>query len=274
MISEKLELVKKEVEQELGIKTRIVTCNKNGVDLEGICILDDSPFFPIIYYHGEPSEDFIRMAKEAFNQERPLADVEVLRDKEFVLKHSRLGIQRKTNDPILKKACLNLELYIRLTLTPVVDRRRNIATIKMTKELLTLSGLTEYEIWRAAKANTMKFFEITNMEEMMGITGDVPHLFEVVTNFDRMHGAVALAFPEIFRQYCIERNLESVVLLPSSVHEILVLEDSDIDYMQFAEMVDAVNQAEVSIFERLDPVVYRYDLASVYANLKLSQDVH
>ena len=143
-------------------------------------------------------------------------------------------------------------------------------SVKITKDLLTLSGLTGYEVWKAAEANTMRYFEVTNMEEMMGLMGigNVPHLFDVVTNYERMHGAVALAFPDLFKQYCLDKNLESVVLLPSSIHEILVLEDDDsLDYMQLAEMVHSVNEAEVSLFEQLDSVTYRYDVASNEINI-------
>ncbi len=263
MIRGNLELVKTEVEQELGISTKIISCNKNGVDLEGICFLDENGISPIIYYHGEPTGDFVKMAKKVFQQDRPKVDIEVLKDKEFVLKNSRLGIQRQTEDPILKRNCLNLELYIRLTLTDSMS-------VKVTKDLLSLSGLTGYEIWRAAKANTERYFDITNMEEIMGImgVGNVPHLFDVITNYERMHGAVALAFPDLFRKYCLERHLQSALLLPSSIHEILVLEDDgNIDYMRLAEMVQAVNEAEVSVYEQLDPVVYRYDLASDEINI-------
>ncbi len=258
-----LELVKSEVEKELGIQTKLVSCNKNGIDLEGLCFLDDSQFSPVIYYHGEPTGEFVKMAKKAFQQDRPKVDIGVLRDKEFVLQNSRLGIQRQTDDPILKRSCLNLELYIRLKLSATMS-------VKITKDLLTLSGLTGYEVWKAAEANTMRYFEVTNMEEMMGLMGigNVPHLFDVVTNYERMHGAVALAFPDLFKQYCLDKNLESVVLLPSSIHEILVLEDDDsLDYMQLAEMVHSVNEAEVSLFEQLDSVTYRYDVASNEINI-------
>jgi len=31
-----LEIVKSEVEKELGINTKIISCNKNGINLEGI----------------------------------------------------------------------------------------------------------------------------------------------------------------------------------------------------------------------------------------------
>lgn len=252
-----LELVKSEVEKELGINTKIISCSKNGINLEGICFLNDSGCSPIIYYHGEPIGDFVNMAKEAFRQDRPKVDIEVLKDKEYVLKNCRLAIQRQTDDPILKRSCLNLELYIRLKLSATMS-------VKITKDLLTLSGLTGYEVWKAAKANTERYFDITNMEELMGLmgVGNVPHLFDVVTNYERMHGAVALAFPDLFRQYCMDRNLDSVVLLPSSIHELLLLEDDNVDYMCLAEMVQSVNEAEVSPFEQLDPVTYRYDLAT------------
>ena len=61
----------------------------------------------------------------------------------------------------------------------------------------------------------------------------------------------------------MEQGIESVLILPSSTQELLIIPENDnVCYADFASMVDEVNRAEVDPLIQLDPVVYRYDLES------------
>lgn len=264
MLSEKLQLIKEEVEKELNIRTKIVSCKKNGVDCWGLTFPDGTFFAPIVYYNGESIGTFISKVKTVFKQSWPIADINVFRDKDYILKNVRLCIRRKTNDAVIKHEYLNLELYIRLDLTPIMECAEHMSSTKLTTNLLFLSGLTENEVWDAARRNSFDNLKITSLEEIMGLGSEVPHLFDIITTTDNILGAVALAYPEIFRQYCLDRKIDSLIILPSSIHEVLLLNPENVpaNLHSLVEMIEAINVSEVSILEQLDAVIYEYSLLS------------
>ena len=264
MLNEKLELSRNIIDETTGIKAKVVRVSKNGFDCWGLTPQNNSPLSPIVYYNGEPIDIFTKKAEEVFQKARANLDVNVFRNKDYILEHSKVCVQRKTNESILKRSCLNLEVYLRLDLTTSMTSDGYMKATKSTEELLSQAGLAEKDVWAAALKNTYKSLIITSLEEIMGLVNDAPHLFDIVTTDNKMHGAAALAFRDVFRSYCCERGLEACLMLPSSIHELLLLDPNHApdDPGDLAEMVRSVNDAEVSMFEQLDPVVYKYDLAS------------
>jgi hypothetical protein len=82
----------------------------------------------------------------------------------------------------------------------------------------------------------------------------------VVTNKERLYGAVAMLNQRIMKKAAEIIN-KDFMILPSSVHEILVLPATDEaeEINQLACMVNEVNTAEVRDDEILSSHVYRYN---------------
>ena len=81
----------------------------------------------------------------------------------------------------------------------------------------------------------------------------------VLSNPSFLNGAASL-----FYENCMDRISEAVggdfVILPSSVHELIVLkDDGSLDYNDLAETVRNVNRTMVKPSEFLSDHVYRYD---------------
>lgn len=92
--------------------------------------------------------------------------------------------------------------------------------------------------------------EMLPPEEMPMYVASVP---------DRVQGAGILAYPD-FMEQAKERLGGDFYVLPSSVHECILLADSgDMDRTQLEAMVKEVNETQVEPSERLSDKVYHYD---------------
>ena len=146
------------------------------------------------------------------------------------------------------------------------------ATVLITNEMLRNYGLTPDQLHKDAldaAQHTMKY-SIRSMDEVlmgmaqsMGIEQDQPVMFSsplyVATTERDMFGAGVLAMPSFFED-AAEKLDGNFYVLPSSVHEILLLPDRFAPEPQLLkEMVQDVNANEVDPKDRLSDNVYHYD---------------
>ena len=81
----------------------------------------------------------------------------------------------------------------------------------------------------------------------------------VVTNRARLNGAVSIFYPGMMK--LIGENIGDFFVLPSSIHEVLILPDDGFyDYLSLQEMVQSINMFEVAEEEQLSNKVYRYSV--------------
>lgn len=87
----------------------------------------------------------------------------------------------------------------------------------------------------------------------------------VITNKDYCYGASVLAFPEIFKEL-VGITHSNLIILPSSIHEVLVIPESETDnantILFFKKMVEIVNSTDVDPEEVLSKNIYRYSYQS------------
>ena len=146
------------------------------------------------------------------------------------------------------------------------------ATVLITNEMLRNYGLTPDQLHQDAldaAQHTMKY-SIRSMDEVlmgmaqsMGIEQDQPVMFSsplyVATTERDTFGAGVLAVPSFFED-AAEKLDGNFYVLPSSVHEILLLPDRFSPEPQLLkEMVQDVNANEVDPKDRLSDNVYHYD---------------
>ena len=155
----------------------------------------------------------------------------------------------------------------------VVEKsKEGVKTIRITYDLAEKWGVTEEEILKIAKENTQQIFPpqleklidyVTNMtdvtrEELLQGRKDGPEI-HILTNDLCINGATVILY-DSFMKEVYERLGGKFIILPSSVHEVLVvpLEDSVyIPYLQ--EVVESINQRFVAEDEILSDNVYMYD---------------
>lgn len=145
-------------------------------------------------------------------------------------------------------------------------------TLVVTKEHLELLGVTEEELHQTAKNNCQRFspVKIRCMEDLLydlgrkiGVevrgAGNCRPLLFVMTNERGMFGAVSIVFEEEL-EYVAKRINNSFYILPSSVHEVILVPDCEefcVEY--FSNMVREINETQVEATEVLSDSIYFYD---------------
>lgn len=127
---------------------------------------------------------------------------------------------------------------------------------------LKMWGVSREQIREDARENTRKIFPlvIRKIESVIPIQveeNDIP-IF-VLSNGDYMNGASAILYQEVLREFA-ERMEDNLFILPSSIHEVILLRESDTKELEeLAYMVRETNRTIVDQEEILSDNVYYYD---------------
>ena len=158
----------------------------------------------------------------------------------------------------------------------VGNNENEMGTVLVTNQMLESYGITGEQLFNdAAKyAPELRPSEIKGMAdvlaEMMGV--DVSELGEtmgmpespelpmyVASTHDKMNGAGIIGYPG-FMDMASEKVGGDFFLLPSSVHEVLLIpDDRKTDYRNLESMVREVNATQVELKDQLSDNVYHYD---------------
>lgn len=227
---------------------------KNGVSCRGILFQMDSNISPVIYV-----QSFIDEAKknkkciddvvenilahlERVNTEIPSLNLEKIEDKQFILTHLYIGLQKESEESLVKKACRleGIESYLYI--------REGYYSIKLNETIMEMNGITVEEAWENAEKNT---FEETEIDDVGETT------MYVVTNRGRIRGASAILDNEKISKIAKKHGVNKLVCLPSSVHEMIIIPyEENVDMEVFNNMVAKVNQNLVEPEERLTDQAY------------------
>lgn len=173
------------------------------------------------------------------------------------------------------------------------------ATIQITKDHCRMWNVDERELYGQAHSNTEKYFQATiiGMEEIVkeiiaeGLSEELKqnsltedaiqdtklaeqladqmlHTFQegqeeiqmfVLSNHTRIHGAAAMLYGHVLKEFAEEKQ-NNFYILPSSVHEVILVPDSGKENPgRLRAMVEEVNQTEVDDEEQLSNSIYYYD---------------
>ena len=138
----------------------------------------------------------------------------------------------------------------------------------VTNPVLQEYGVTKEQLFADAAANMQQQCSIRPLfnvlSEMDPFLADEPvpetdNALFVATNAMRMYGAGVIAIPD-FMQNAEETLRGSFFVLPSSLHEVLLLRDDGMtDYRGLEAMVREINATQVAPSDRLTDNVYHYD---------------
>lgn len=165
---------------------------------------------------------------------------------------------------------LSLVLYIM-----AMDNDEGLCKIRVTKAMCQKFGWNEKETLHHALENTEKLFpySVFPLYELLQKTidstditiKDIPPVgngMMVLTNNRGINGALAAFYPGVLKEIS-EKHGKSLFLLPSSIHEFIILEDNGIyNPEQLEQMVMEVNRSAVEPEEILSDNVYYYGFIS------------
>ena len=144
------------------------------------------------------------------------------------------------------------------------------ASILIYNQHLNFWDMDAEDLYNLAMNNTADDFEIIPMrsvieaimdEESAGIIMDSAEIeMSILTNHSRLQGAVGIIHKEIIKQYMKETKAKKVWIIPSSIHETLLIPCDLMPDMEYVKgMVKEVNATQVQPEEILSDNVYVYD---------------
>lgn len=288
-----VEMVKEEVEKRLGeeytVKTKEVIKN-NGVVLTGITVgKPEINISPIIYLNNyyetytsnnEELEKILSDIMEIYVGSciKHTIDLQFFTDFEQVKEQIVFKlVNYEKNSKLLKDVPFLPFQDLAIVFQCLVSNERNGSTSIMIHHAHTkLWNVTAQDLYRQAQENMPRLYpyEICGIRdivmEMMQQSGEETDLCEalpeeaplplyVLTNTNRINGAGTLLYENIIKDFAQAAD-KNVFILPSSVHEVLLLVENGGESVEnLKQMVHEVNETEVEAEDFLSDHIYYYN---------------
>lgn len=247
----------------------------NGLILHGIILKDDKQIAPNIYLddafseykNGRSLDMIVSHISEIYEQSRKIEMVIDFTDYEkvkklirFKLVNTERNAEYLTSIPHDDFLDLSKVYYLRLD-----DSKDGMATTVITNELLTIWKKEKEKIALQAAENVRKEISFISMEEVLREVVDIEMMgveycpLYVLTNKSRVYGAALMGCEDMLKYISDTMKKESFIILPSSIHEVLILFDSDTDVYGLQGMVKEINDTQVAMDEILSDNIYKYE---------------
>lgn len=150
------------------------------------------------------------------------------------------------------------------------EESHSAATILIDNNIMRSWGITENELYNCAYQNLMcEEYTIKGMGQIISKMLDGEEAEEkedenmyVMTNESGCFGAAGLLRDDLLKEFA-DRIQGSFYILPSSVHEIIFVKDSQkLSVEEFGEMVTEINESQVECQDRLSNLSYYFQMES------------
>lgn len=213
----------------------------------------------------------IKNLKSAEEYIEKLMQSEKIFQKEYVEEHIFIGLQRSEQEEIERKNTefeeIEKYLYIRMDTEGGV-----FITAKVNQSYFEKAQVSVQEAWSLAEKNTNKESFVMGLAEYMAkrFGKDMASIifpyqtpFYVVTNKSGYKGASAILNKKMLSEFGRKYNINKVVVIPSSIHEMFILPADILEMVEMeelTEMVQDVNKNEVLVKEQLSDRAYILDI--------------
>lgn len=244
---------------------------KNLVKLQGITIREpNSKIAPCIYIDNLLSDDIsdfdaARQVLAIYNQSGLDIDISCLLDKEYILSHVYLGLQRKDdNCEYLTRPSDYDDIIEYMYIRGNIDSDH--FSVKVTTGILELAGIASSEAWNSAQKATESEISISNMYEVINeLTNANMGEFDympmwVVSNSLKLNGAATIKNKDFIRKWAKEHGYEKLIIIFSSIHECLLIPAQELELDYVTEMIHSVNDECVSPIEQLANKAYIFNV--------------
>lgn len=261
-------------------KVEKVNCTKDGMEF---CFPSIGNVSPVLYIsdlykeyesHDNYSQIIDKIVKNIENAigevEQSVSDGKMLLDDRNKMQHNLVFqlINTEWNKKLLEKHphrdFLNLSIVYRMVVK--IDEG-DVQSILVTNNMAEKYDFTEDELFECAFRNTQRIFpfEIINMRtllsEQLGISHEEPSEempMWVITNRNRLYGAANIMYYSIIES-AADLVDDDLYLLPSSLHEWIVIPVEKHELEKLIDMVKDINRNCVDVEDRLSDQVYFYN---------------
>ena len=245
-----------EIIKNRGINAETMTKNDNGVTRIGITV-GDGNVRPTIYpdFMQNNLENIADHVIEVYEREKgdhpEFEDIiSKFDDFDFVKRDIIPCVLKETADDMVQRDYLDIKVNYRYIL-----KNGNASVVIRTPHINTW-GITEDELFKIAKDNVISKYEDVDLGSLIPMLSGIPSPFIVLKlggNFDN-YGASALLFPELFEKYG-----DGTIIIPSSIHELLILTEKTDNVLGLVDMIKSVNESQLSPNEVLADHPYVYE---------------
>lgn len=158
------------------------------------------------------------------------------------------------NDDCVRFSCLDLDVYVRIIM--FTEGYCECASCVVTDSLMKKWGISANELFDVAMENSRKQYRIDTMSDLVGAPGLTEQA--VVRFNESMYGAGAIIFTDSILPIVADLLDSDLIVLPSSIHEIICMSVNDIEMANASQMVHDINQSAVEEHERLSDHAYWY----------------
>ena len=245
---------------------------KNGVIFKGILIQDKPAICPVIYTEKiirdssslEEAVDTVIDIYESNKEFGAQIIIDDLNDPEWILDHITIGLQKTSDEGLVKRPCdlEGLEKYLILSGGNSAD---GCYSIKVTPALLSNVCIDEALAWNIAIEHLCNDTQIVSlgkvMADMMGTpydsSMDAEAKFHVITNSQKYKGAACILNWKALRTFTQSYDTNMLFVIPSSIHEMMIAPyDSRFKLEELSAMVKEINETQVAPEERLTDRAY------------------
>lgn len=251
----------------------------NGIELSGISIFrEGSNLSPTIYLeeyyeryiNGENFGELMLALKECYEMHQCSRELDFSFYSDYEKVRGKLAyklINREKNEELLREIPYIDVLNLAVVFFCRVDHEAiGNGSILVRSDHLKMWQVTAETVYRDAMENTARFYPLKVypmaelLEEYTGKPLDLdPIPMYVMTNEQKLYGAGVLLYEGVMKTMAAQLDSD-LVILPSSVHEVIVLpvEDRN-EALGYESMVSQINATQVAYEEILSDQVYYFD---------------
>lgn len=272
--------------QERGYTTATIhEVVKNGITKKGITIRE-SNISPVIYVdtllkNNENIEldDLVTQIINIYESHKSVDfDVDLLTSRDFLLNNTYIGLQRCSSENIIKRDCTDFEGLEQYLYARGMSDQQGSWNMKIHSHILEKAGIGVDEIWASAEMLTFSEDQTviqplsSIMAEIFGTCEDdclaeldIPMF--VISNRDKIKGAAQVLDRERLKAFAAEHNTEKLVILPSSLHEMILIVPAANEILdeealeRYSSLVAEVNATQVDEEEQMIDKAFLIDFS-------------
>lgn len=233
---------------------------------------------PVVYYDDiapfwESNQDIIEYLENVFQKYKiGYINLEKYCTREYITSHVKPRLVSSKNLKMVQEHGIVYEEFLDMLILYYVEieemsEDEGVASATIKHEMLEQTGITLQELKEHADTNLKEDYRIESLEYIISRTlgkdwneedteNEIP--MWVVTNSKGVQGAATILSKEILTE--IGKNFDSgaFAIIPSSVHECIVVSEGKIDSIRLRRMVYEVNRTELQADDILTDSVYLY----------------
>lgn len=187
-------------------------------------------------------------------------DVEYIKNNIF-FQFINTKLNKNILDDVPHREFLDLSIIYRVVINSNKDKKEIASTIIHNK-LMKVIGLSEEQLFEYASKNTDRLFPSTikSITSIFGMEDDSPidEQMIIISNELCINGAINMIYEKNLKSIAEKMNSD-LYILPSSVHEVIVVSTKIGDPTYLIRTISEVNSTELSKTDILSDQLYMYD---------------